>query len=171
MYSIHCITMPWGQIVVGPPGSGKTTYCAGVQQFLENAPLPLRRRTVVVNLDPANHAPPYEPAVDLRDLIAIQDVMDENLNNTLIALNNGLNDNETVSKEDIKAYEDNNNQMSEQSFNSDKPRIIKEFVERKIFYKKILDAVCIVDPLDRVDDAEKYPAMESDSCLKVEELK
>ena len=50
--------MPWGQIVVGPPGSGKTTYCAGVQQFLEAAPLPLRRRTVVVNLDPANHTPP-----------------------------------------------------------------------------------------------------------------
>ena len=48
--------MPWGQIVVGPPGSGKTTYCAGVAQFLAAAPLALRRRTVVVNLDPANHA-------------------------------------------------------------------------------------------------------------------
>lgn len=26
--------MPWGQVVVGPPGSGKTTFCKGMQQFL-----------------------------------------------------------------------------------------------------------------------------------------
>lgn len=24
----------WGQLVVGPPGAGKTTYCHAVQQFL-----------------------------------------------------------------------------------------------------------------------------------------
>jgi len=24
----------FGQLVIGPPGSGKTTYCAGMKQFL-----------------------------------------------------------------------------------------------------------------------------------------
>jgi predicted PilT family ATPase len=24
----------FGQVVIGPPASGKTTYCAGMQQFL-----------------------------------------------------------------------------------------------------------------------------------------
>ena len=33
--------MPFGQLVVGPPGSGKTTYCAGLQQFYG---LQVRRR-------------------------------------------------------------------------------------------------------------------------------
>jgi hypothetical protein len=27
--------MPFGQIVVGPPGSGKTTYCNGMAHFFE----------------------------------------------------------------------------------------------------------------------------------------
>jgi type II secretory ATPase GspE/PulE/Tfp pilus assembly ATPase PilB-like protein len=26
--------MHWGQLVVGPPGSGKTTYCRGMYEFL-----------------------------------------------------------------------------------------------------------------------------------------
>lgn len=38
----------WGQVVVGPPGSGKSTYCTGMQQFLSLA----GRKVAVVNLDP-----------------------------------------------------------------------------------------------------------------------
>ena len=41
----------YGQIVVGPPGSGKTTYCNGMQQYLR---LVGRTDALVVNLDPAN---------------------------------------------------------------------------------------------------------------------
>ena len=26
----------FGQVVIGPPGSGKTTYCHGMAQFLRN---------------------------------------------------------------------------------------------------------------------------------------
>lgn len=32
-HSVHFI-MPFGQLVIGPPGSGKTTYCDGMHQFL-----------------------------------------------------------------------------------------------------------------------------------------
>ncbi|KAG7360934.1 hypothetical protein IV203_036033 [Nitzschia inconspicua] len=39
-----------GQVVVGPPGSGKTTFCVGMQDYLRQ----LGRNTWVVNLDPAN---------------------------------------------------------------------------------------------------------------------
>lgn len=41
----------YGQVVVGPCGSGKTTYCDGMQQYLQL----LGRNAVVVNLDPANN--------------------------------------------------------------------------------------------------------------------
>ncbi|KAJ2310500.1 hypothetical protein IWW54_003158 [Coemansia sp. RSA 2705] len=64
--------MPFGQVVIGPPGSGKTTYCRGMQAFL-NA---LGRKTIVVNLDPANENTPYSSAVNIEDLITLQDAMD-----------------------------------------------------------------------------------------------
>lgn len=40
----------YGQVVVGPPGSGKTTFCDGMQQYLQL----LGREAKVINLDPAN---------------------------------------------------------------------------------------------------------------------
>jgi Conserved hypothetical ATP binding protein len=56
--------MGFGQLVIGPPGSGKTTYCNGMQQYLQLT----RRKVAVINLDPANDALPYECAVDVADL-------------------------------------------------------------------------------------------------------
>lgn len=66
--------MPFGQVVIGPPGSGKTTYCAGAAQFLRAA---ARRKVAVVNLDPANDGLPYEPEVDVRELVCLESVMEE----------------------------------------------------------------------------------------------
>ncbi|XP_052796690.1 GPN-loop GTPase 2-like isoform X2 [Mya arenaria] len=62
----------FGQLVIGPPGSGKTTYCAGMQQFLQE----FGREVAVVNLDPANDMMKYKPDIDITDLITISDVMD-----------------------------------------------------------------------------------------------
>ena len=45
--------MVFGQVVIGPPGSGKTTYCNGMAQFLRG----LGRKVAVVNLDPASVCP------------------------------------------------------------------------------------------------------------------
>jgi GTPase SAR1 family protein len=47
----------YGQIVIGAPGAGKTTYCDGMQQYLKL----LGRDCHVVNLDPANEVPPPPP--------------------------------------------------------------------------------------------------------------
>ncbi|KAK7492519.1 hypothetical protein BaRGS_00016185 [Batillaria attramentaria] len=63
--------MPFGQVVIGPPGSGKTTYCAGMAQFLEG----FGRKVAVINLDPANDVLPYRCEVDISDLITVDDVM------------------------------------------------------------------------------------------------
>jgi len=65
--------MPFGQVVIGPPGSGKTTYCKGLLEFLSG----VGRRVAVVNLDPANDQLPYACAVDIRELITLQEVADK----------------------------------------------------------------------------------------------
>ncbi|NXJ70930.1 GPN2 GTPase, partial [Rostratula benghalensis] len=67
-------SLAFGQVVIGPPGSGKTTYCHGMQEFMGR----IGRKVTVVNLDPANEAVPYPCAVDIAQLISLPDVM-ENL--------------------------------------------------------------------------------------------
>jgi GTPase SAR1 family protein len=47
----------YGQVVAGPPGSGKTTYCTGMQEYLRL----LGRDAWVINLDPANEVPKKIP--------------------------------------------------------------------------------------------------------------
>ncbi|GAX82581.1 hypothetical protein CEUSTIGMA_g10007.t1 [Chlamydomonas eustigma] len=65
--------MPFGQLVIGPPGSGKTTYCHGLLQYCQT----INRKIALVNLDPANDNLPYKPAVDISDLVHLPTVMDE----------------------------------------------------------------------------------------------
>uniref|UniRef100_A0A803PZF2 GPN-loop GTPase 2 n=1 Tax=Cannabis sativa TaxID=3483 RepID=A0A803PZF2_CANSA len=65
--------MVFGQVVIGPPGSGKTTYCNGMSQFLQL----IGRKVAIINLDPANDSLPYECAINIEDLIKLSDVMTE----------------------------------------------------------------------------------------------
>jgi len=68
----------FGQIVIGPPGAGKTTYCDSMSQLLRG----LNRKVAILNIDPANEgeALPYEASIDISDLIQLEDVMNEPLN-------------------------------------------------------------------------------------------
>ena len=63
--------MPFAQLVVGPPGAGKSTYCYGMQQFLAA----IGRKASIVNLDPANDLTVYEAAVDVRQLVTLEEIM------------------------------------------------------------------------------------------------
>lgn len=62
----------FGQVVIGPPGSGKTTYAGKVYKFYKNK---LNRKVAVVNLDPANDNMNYIPKIDVLQLITVEDVM------------------------------------------------------------------------------------------------
>ncbi|CAH9074169.1 unnamed protein product [Cuscuta epithymum] len=65
--------MCYAQLVIGPAGSGKSTYCSSLHQHCEAT-----RRTVhIVNLDPAAENFDYPVAVDIRELISLDDVMEE----------------------------------------------------------------------------------------------
>ncbi|KAF2734958.1 hypothetical protein EJ04DRAFT_391454, partial [Polyplosphaeria fusca] len=65
--------MPFAQLVIGSPGSGKSTYCDGMQQFMTA----VQRKCSVVNLDVANDHTSYTPAIDVRDLITIDEIMEQ----------------------------------------------------------------------------------------------
>lgn len=64
----------YAQFVMGPAGCGKSTYCAIVQEHFKVA---LRRTARVVNMDPAAESFQYDCEVDVRDLISVEDVMEE----------------------------------------------------------------------------------------------
>ncbi|KAI9713531.1 MAG: hypothetical protein M1820_000913 [Bogoriella megaspora] len=64
--------MPFAQLVVGPPGSGKSTYCDGMHQFMGA----INRKCSVVNLDPANDHTSYPAALDVRDLVTLDEIME-----------------------------------------------------------------------------------------------
>ncbi|KAE8748434.1 hypothetical protein FOCC_FOCC004866 [Frankliniella occidentalis] len=61
----------FGQLVIGPPGSGKTTYSKAMSTFLES----IGRKVIVVNVDPANDDLCYKAAIDVSELITVQDAM------------------------------------------------------------------------------------------------
>lgn len=63
----------YGTIVMGPAGAGKTTFCTALLQHLRNN----RRSCFYVNLDPAAEDLAWSPDVDIRDLITLEDVMEE----------------------------------------------------------------------------------------------
>lgn len=67
--------MRYAVLVTGPAGAGKSTFSASFMTHLQNS----NRTGHLVNLDPAA-APTsfeYEPAIDIKDLISLEDAMSE----------------------------------------------------------------------------------------------
>ncbi|XP_041976737.1 GPN-loop GTPase QQT1 [Aricia agestis] len=63
----------YGQLVIGPPGAGKTTYCHEMSKLLKK----LGRKIIIVNLDPANDNVNYEADIDIRELIKLEEIMEQ----------------------------------------------------------------------------------------------
>ncbi|KAF2134837.1 ATP binding family protein-like protein [Dothidotthia symphoricarpi CBS 119687] len=63
----------FGTLVMGPAGAGKSTFCTALIQHLQNN----KRPCFYVNLDPAAEDFAFEPDLDIKDLISLEDVMDE----------------------------------------------------------------------------------------------
>ncbi|MCJ1394035.1 ATP binding protein [Xylographa bjoerkii] len=63
----------FGVLVMGPAGAGKTTFCSALIEHLRNN----KRSCFYVNLDPAAEDFVYEPDLDIKDLISLEDVMEE----------------------------------------------------------------------------------------------
>jgi GPN-loop GTPase len=67
------IEMRYAILVTGPAGSGKSTFCSSLLTHLQAS----RRTGHLMNLDPAAESFQYEPSVDIKNLISLEDVMGE----------------------------------------------------------------------------------------------
>jgi len=63
----------FGVLVMGPAGAGKTTFCSALISHLRAN----RRSAIYINLDPAATSFVYAPDIDIKDLISLDDVMEE----------------------------------------------------------------------------------------------
>ncbi|XP_066545164.1 GPN-loop GTPase 3 [Amia ocellicauda] len=63
----------YAQLVMGPAGSGKSTYCSTIIQHAQA----IGRSVQVVNLDPAAEYFDYPVMADIRELIQVDDVMED----------------------------------------------------------------------------------------------
>mmetsp|Transcript_13361 Transcript_13361/g.22556 ORF Transcript_13361/g.22556 Transcript_13361/m.22556 type:complete len:286 (+) Transcript_13361:132-989(+) len=63
----------YGQLVIGPAGSGKSTYCREIQEHCAT----IGRTVHVINLDPAAEHFDYSVSLDVRELISLEDAMEE----------------------------------------------------------------------------------------------
>lgn len=59
--------------ITGPAGAGKSTFCSSLITHAQT----LGRTVHLFNLDPAAEKFDYDPTIDIRDLISLNDVMDE----------------------------------------------------------------------------------------------
>ncbi|EUD68000.1 GPN-loop GTPase [Plasmodium inui San Antonio 1] len=62
--------MWFGQLIIGPPGSGKSTYVAGVEHILKQ----INRKLVLINLDPFVENDVYKADVNISELVDIKKV-------------------------------------------------------------------------------------------------
>ncbi|TQD80613.1 hypothetical protein C1H46_033792 [Malus baccata] len=65
--------MGYAQLVIGPAGSGKSTYCSSLHEHCTA----IGRSINIVNLDPAAENFDYPVAMDIRELVSLEDVMEE----------------------------------------------------------------------------------------------
>ncbi|KJH52183.1 Putative ATP binding protein [Dictyocaulus viviparus] len=63
----------YGILVIGAPGAGKSTFCAGLADIFEQ----MSRPYITINLDPANDFTQYTAACDLKELITVEEVMNK----------------------------------------------------------------------------------------------
>jgi GPN-loop GTPase len=65
--------MKFAQLVMGPAGSGKSTYCLEIHKYLSQT----NHLVKIVNLDPSVENIEYPNSIDIRNLINVIEVMEE----------------------------------------------------------------------------------------------
>mmetsp|Transcript_10428 Transcript_10428/g.27329 ORF Transcript_10428/g.27329 Transcript_10428/m.27329 type:complete len:188 (+) Transcript_10428:170-733(+) len=95
----------FAQLVLGPAGSGKSTYVAAVANHLKT----VGRTAHCVNFDPAAEDFKYDVSIDVRDCVSLDDVVEEldlGPNGGLLYAMEYLSENTEWLQEEIGDYDD-----------------------------------------------------------------
>ncbi len=62
-----------GVLVIGPSGSGKSTFVSQMAKLYAA----IGRTHAIINLDPGNETMDYTPAINITDLVTIDEIQNE----------------------------------------------------------------------------------------------
>ncbi|HEU13019.1 MAG: ATP/GTP-binding protein [Thermoplasmata archaeon] len=137
--------------VVGPAGSGKSTFTSGLQQWMRNN----QYEAITVNLDPGVENIPYTPDVDVREWYQLQDIMEEYslgpngaqiLASDLIASDIDEIREEIVSYDADYAIVDTPGQLELFAFRTSSDMIVKGLSEKESYMAFIMDPMLALSP-------------------------
>src|SRR4030042_6112335 len=141
--------------IIGTAGSGKSRLTAAVNDWLKMS----KQDVAIVNLDPGVSSLPYQPDVDVRDYVNVDNLMDEyrlGPNGALIMASDLVADEiERISKEveelrsDIVLV-DTSGQMELFAFRASGPYIVSELTKEQKAIVYLFDAVFSVTPQNYV---------------------
>jgi len=142
-------------ILVGPAGSGKSTLAKALWELASSR----GPKTIIVNFDPAVEVLPYDPHIDVRNLVSVEDFMKKGLgpNGALIASVASLVNYVDEIKSEIDKYSaditiiDTPGQLELFAYRSSGPVIINTIVgEDPAVTLFLIDAPFFEDPLSIV---------------------
>jgi GTPase SAR1 family protein len=143
--------------IIGTAGSGKSRLTAAFNDWLKMS----KQDVAIVNLDPGVSSLPYQPDVDVRDYVNVDNLMDEyrlGPNGALIMASDLVADEiEKISKEveelrsDIVLV-DTSGQMELFAFRASGPYIVSELTKEQKAIVYLFDAVFSVNPQNYVSN-------------------
>ncbi len=132
--------------VTGPAGTGKSTFCGAFKDWLIQNDYDV----IIVNLDPGAEYLPYQPDIDVREMISLNDIMNQyslGPNGAQIVASDLIIDNAQKIKDKLDLYEDyyvifdTPGQIELFAFRPSSPLIVEALTGKKGMLAFISDAI------------------------------
>jgi len=177
----------FGTLIIGTAGSGKSLLTKALSVFLKARDLD----TIIVNLDPGVVKLPYEPDVDIRNLITVEELMERYslgpngamiMASDLLAVKlDQINEEISMLRSDYVIV-DTPGQMELFAFRASGPYVAKELIFESKLVIYLFDALFCKDPMNFVSNLflfsavynrfllPQYPVLSKSDLLPEEEI-
>ncbi len=152
--------------VTGPAGTGKSTFCGALKDWLVSNDY----NAAIVNLDPGSEFTPYEPDIDIREVISLSQIMSEfNLGPNgaqivgadLILENTEFIENALKELDDYYVIFDTPGQIELFSFRPGSPLLVDKLSHGKAMVAFVTDAVLSSSPSGFISQKMLYGSVMS----------